>query len=165
MRMRLAGTLAPVIALAVLAAPNEAVAACGFADVPTVSKKMANANGTIDAVDQGKVDRYTLKLSKGEHYLTVWSPGDIDLIVCKRVRHSWRQVCYSHNSAAVPDGCLAEDSEDALVVQGVGPFLVGPGKFRILLRQCTNTACGYPALPDPAPHDAPVPLPYLLSLV
>jgi hypothetical protein len=137
--MRKAVILALGFALTAALAPHGATAACGYTDLPHVSKTLKNANGTVDAVDPGKVDEYSVSLGAGEHYVALVTVGDGDMSVCK----SGTLVCHSENPVA-PDGCLAEDLEGN---PGIGNFLVGPGTFKFQIRHCFGTVCGYPADP------------------
>lgn len=138
-----------MLVAASFAIPQTASAACGPIQSGTVAKQMKQQYVTADAVDAGKTDVYTVTLSAGDHYIAVWSPGDIDLYICKGT--STTPVCQSHNAAATPDGCLAAGLGSW---PGVGAPVPGPGTFKIHVQHCTTADCGY--------EDVPAPLPYTL---
>ena len=146
---KISALIAAATALAAFVIPQSASAACGAVLRGTVAKKMKHELVTADAVDPKKTDVYTVTLTAGDHYIAVWSPGDIDLYICKG--KSTTPTCTSHNPAAFPDACAASDLEGN---PGMGAPIRGPGTFKIHVQHCTSAACGY--------EDVPAPLPYVL---
>lgn len=167
---------------AMFAIPQSAGAVC----TTRGAKAVANPSVTQGEVDNRQSDVYKVVVPKGQQgYIhAAFFTGDIDMTVCKvSTAKRTKVVCYSHNMAALGDGCHAQEASiplpepvwnpDTYLVEW-GPPL-GPGTYRVTLKHCFSSrdgeGCDYTddpvGLGDPASapgalDDAPA-IPYLLA--
>lgn len=153
MRTRIAIAMSLLMAVAVGFVPQTASAkGCGYendATLERVDMEPADESGDVNVVALGTFNQYLVELGEGSHFVMTWGGLDIDLKVCQG--NNIQDDCASENVAPLPDGCGIDGVEGN---PGWGTSFEGAGTYKIQVRHCTNTACGYPA-------DAPD-LPYVI---
>lgn len=146
-------TIGTIIAVALMGAmfavPTASVAAC----TTRGAKAMPADTPTQGDVDNGQTDAYKLVVPKGKQGMVhvAFLNGDIDISICKvSTARTTKVVCYSHNMAAVGDGChlgnegSVPDAADIFTTDYLvqwGPPL-GPGTYRMNVKHCFSSKDG-----------------------
>ena len=168
MRTRISILIAGLVLASGLApAPAYHGSKCTLTGLPTVAGPVAQ-----DAVNEGKIDRFKVKVPAGRQGFLHIQPlnGDADVSVCRSGR---AHVCESTNTATIGDGCHVTEANDSTglftaPVWGWGPPL-RPGTYRVDVLHCFSSraptgSCDYSPQDDGA-LDGLGPIQYLIFFV